>query len=76
LRTIRVPTSIMEHLKHLESDLFKGINRQDIVSFLIMMVEDLHAQNPDVIRNMIDVYFQHDVPETETAEETAGEVTS
>lgn len=56
-RTLKVPKGTMDTFKALESDVFPGKARTDVMAFLVMFVRDLWEANPEQIRSTIDVYF-------------------
>lgn len=57
VRTLKLQKPIMDELKDLESTLFAGVNRSDIVAFLIMFVRDLNETNPDTFKQALEAYF-------------------
>lgn len=60
VRSLKLQKPIMDELKELEATMFAGISRSDIVSFLIMFIRDLNAQNPDTFKQALAAYFGDD----------------
>lgn len=53
----KIPESLMEMFKQLETTAFEGKSRIEVMQFLIQFTHDLYEQDPDTFSATIDAYF-------------------